>query len=106
VIERLSTHVLDTTRGRPAAGIAVQLLSAAGDELGRGVTDADGRVPQLNERPFPAGDVRLVFETEPYFGAKCFYPRITVQVRLDGARPHYHVPVLASTFSYSTYLGS
>ena len=112
-IERLSTHLLDTTIGKPAAGIPVTLeqISPEGTAttIGGGTTDTDGRVGLLNPAPIEPGEYRLVFATSDYFhtthGA-VFYPRIAVQILLPGTRAHFHIPVLASTFSYSTYLGS
>ena len=109
----ISTHVLDTQAGRPAPGIPVG-LHAVGDDgssshLGDGTTDTDGRVGSLTDGPVQPGIYRLVFDTADYFvGAHgtSFYPRITVEVHLDGARSHYHVPVLASLYSFCTYLGS
>jgi 5-hydroxyisourate hydrolase len=112
-IERLSTHLLDTTIGKPAAGIPVTLEAISTDgtalAVGSGVTDVDGRVGQLNTASLEPGEFRLVFATADYFrtthGA-VFYPRIAVQILLPETRSHFHIPVLASTFSYSTYLGS
>lgn len=113
MIERISTHLLDTSIGKPAAGIPVvlQLLGVDGTfaEIGTGVTDTDGRVGQLNAAPVEAGEYRLVFDTAAYFTAvhgSVFYPSIAVHVLLPALRSHFHIPVLASTFSYSTYLGS
>lgn len=112
-IDRLSTHVLDTVRGRPAAGVPAVLEQVGPDGsltvLGHGVTDADGRVGHLNRHPLAPGEYRIVLSTGGYFAAEhgaVFFPTIAVQVMLDGAREHYHVPVLVSTYSYSTYLGS
>ena len=113
MIERLSTHVLDTTLGRPAAGIPVSLeligAGGLGSTVGAGTTDSDGRVAQVNGDPLEPGEYRLVFSTAQYFSSvhgAVFYPRIAVHALLTGAREHFHIPVLASTFSYSTYLGS
>ena len=113
MIERISTHVLDTQAGRPAVGIPVGLHAVAGDgsvhQVGGGITDDDGRVGSLTDGAVPAGSYRLVFDIVDYFVGvhqRVFYPRITVEVYLDGARSHYHVPVLASLYSYTTYLGS
>jgi 5-hydroxyisourate hydrolase len=113
MIGRISTHVLDTQAGRPAVGIPVGLHVVAGDgsarRVGGGITDDDGRVGSLTDDAVPAGSYRLVFDTVDYFVGvhrRVFYPRITVEVYLDGARSHYHVPVLASLYSYTTYLGS
>jgi 5-hydroxyisourate hydrolase len=112
VIEVLSTHVLDTVAGAPAGGIPVtlELVGPDGDTTvaGAGRTDADGRVGLLNLAPLEPGQYRLTFGTGEYFTARhgaAFYPRILVEVSLFD-RPHFHVPVLAGTYSYSTYLGS
>lgn len=112
MIDKVSTHVLDTVIGGPAAGIPVtlDLLSADGGTTpaGSGTTDADGRVGQLNPAPLEPGSYRLTFVTGGYLDAQhgaVFYPRIVVEVKLFDRR-HFHVPVLAGTYSYSTYLGS
>ncbi|MBE7163211.1 MAG: hydroxyisourate hydrolase [Williamsia herbipolensis] len=109
-IERLSTHVLDVAAGVPAPGVPVVLVADDdGTVLGRGTTDADGRVAQLNEEPFGPGEVTLTLDVAAYMTrthGTVFHPRITVHVRLDGARSHYHLPVLAGPFSHTTYLGS
>ena len=112
-IDRLSTHVLDTTAGRPAAGIPAT-LEAVGPNgtptaCGSDVTDGDGRIQQINSSPLAPGEYRLILSTAGYFGANhgaTFYPSITIQFLLDGGRRHYHIAVLASTYSYATYLGS
>src|SRR5438552_381678 len=103
---RISTHVLDTARGVPAAGVTVVLESAGPDgtwtELARGATDADGRIPDLNPgRALPPGDYQLRFATGEYFrglGQAAFYPEVLVRVRLDGAADRYHLPLLLSPF--------
>jgi 5-hydroxyisourate hydrolase len=103
----VTTHVLDTARGRPAAGVAVLLERVAGDgweHVGRGQTDDDGRVRDLP--PTGAGRHRLIFDTGAYFGDDAFYPQVTVEFRLDEGEDHYHVPLLLSPFGYSTYRGS
>lgn len=111
-ITRVSTHVLDTTVGRPAAGVPARLeiLSAAGvSEAGGGITDDDGRVFQLNSTDLAAGRFRLTLDTAAYFERRhgaMFYPQISVSFALSGDREHYHIAVLTSTYSYSTYLGS
>jgi len=111
----LSTHVLDTARGRPGAGIPV-ILSAEGPggwkELGRGTTDADGRIAALLPENAPAAPVgtmlRLRFELAAYFaraGTPAFYPHVEIVFALqDGG--HHHIPLLISPFGYSTYRGS
>jgi 5-hydroxyisourate hydrolase len=113
-MKRLSTHVLDTTRGQPASGIVVVLECAAGAEwklLGQGQTDADGRIPNLIGDPsgLPAGDYRLRFATAAYFhalGMAVFYPEVQVHVRLGETSKNYHLPLLLSPYGYTTYRGS
>lgn len=111
-IDRLSTHVLDTTIGRPAAGIPAVLESLDGGgwaEVGRGTTDDDGRVFRLNLASLTPGRFRLTLDTAAYFEHRhgaLFYPQISVSFALSGDREHYHIAVLTSTYSYSTYLGS
>jgi 5-hydroxyisourate hydrolase len=132
----LSTHVLDTVQGEPARGVVVRLLEAGGREIGRGVTDADGRISDFGigavagvgtkdsagsgteggagsgaeggagAGPLAAGVYRLVFDTEGYVGEGAFFPEVVVTFRADGRRPKYHVPLLLSSYSYSTYRGS
>ena len=108
----LSTHVLDTARGRPAAGVRVTVELRDGDGwrgVGGGVTDADGRVPGLLEGELSAGTHRLTFETGAWFqaqGVAGFYPEVTVVCQIEDPGTHYHVPLLLSPYGYSTYRGS
>ena len=108
----LSTHVLDTARGRPAAGVRVTVELRDGDGwrgVGGGVTDADGRVPGLVAGPLAAGTHRLVFATGEWFeaqGVAGFYPEVTVVCRIQDPADHHHVPLLLSPYGYSTYRGS
>lgn len=107
----ISTHVLDTGRGEPASGIVVRLEHSAGGEIGRAVTDLDGRVTDFGAAGLQAGTYRLVFETEAYLRsagdrAEPFFPEVVVTFTIDGQRPRYHVPLLLSPYSYSTYRGS
>jgi 5-hydroxyisourate hydrolase len=111
-VSRITTHVLDTSRGRPAARVAVALEreGEAGGwmAVGRGATDADGRLKDLTDAEVEAGTYRLTFETGAYFaalGVESFYPRVAV-IFTVGAGEHYHVPVLVNPFGYSTYRGS
>jgi 5-hydroxyisourate hydrolase len=110
----ITTHVLDTALGRPAVGIAVVLERMEGQdswsELGRGTTNAEGRVTTLlpDGTRLAAGNYRLRFETGAYFvsgGVAGFYPQVDVVFRVDDAGQHYHVPLLLSPFGYSTYRG-
>ena len=114
-MSRITTHVLDTSRGRPAAGVAVTLevQSEAGDwrAVGRGRTDADGRLKSLMGEGgiLTEGVYRLTFEIGDYFAAQAeetFYPLSVVVFRVRDAAEHYHVPLLVSPFGYSTYRGS
>lgn len=100
----LSTHVLDTARGRPAAGIRVALETADGEHVGAGTTDDDGRIGTLAERLVP-GSYVLRFATGAYLGAGAFYPEVVVTFSV-GADEHYHVPLLLSPYGYTTYRGS
>lgn len=104
----LSTHVLDTGRGRPAAGLRVTLETGAGAELGEGVTDADGRIAGLGPDRLDDGDYRLRFDTGAWFGQQDvtgFYPEVVVTFTVSGDE-HFHVPLLLSPYGYSTYRGS
>jgi len=97
----LSTHVLDTANGRPAAGVAIELRR--GDEVvATAVTDADGRA---SFGDVGAGPFELSFAIGDYFGSREFLDRVPVRFSMaDGA--HYHVPLLVSPWAYSTYRGS
>jgi 5-hydroxyisourate hydrolase len=99
----LSTHVLDTSTGRPAVGLAVRLESVAGVELASGVTDTDGR---LHLPAVEAGTYRLVFATGAWFTVAALYPRVCVEFIVRDAEEHHHVPLLLSPFGYSTYRGT
>lgn len=109
----ITTHVLDTSVGRPAAGIPVRLEVMNGDgwtEVGSGSTDADGRIADLlpAER-VEATTYRLEFDTAAYFasrGVDGFYPQIEIRFEVSDAGAHHHVPLLLSPFGYSTYRGS
>ncbi len=110
----ITTHVLDTARGRPASGVAVVLERVAeglATPLGRGATDADGRLRDIlpSGAPLDAGTYRLVFDTGGYFAAQgtdAFYPEVAVVFQVKNGGGHFHVPLLLSPFGYSTYRGS
>lgn len=104
----LSTHVLDTTRGVPAAGVTATLQDAAGNELASATTDGDGKIADVASA-LPAGVFRLTFDTRAYYtatGQTGFYPEIIVTFEITDPGRHHHVPLLLSPFGYSTYLGS
>jgi 5-hydroxyisourate hydrolase len=110
----LSTHVLDTSVGRPAASVAVQLQRQSGadwTDISTAVTDGDGRVaaPLLSPAPLAAGGYRLTFDVGEYFrarGVESFYSRVSIDFVVRDAAAHYHVPLLLSPYGYSTYRGS
>ena len=103
----VSTHVLDSVLGRPAAGIAVRLFSG-GDLIAEGVTDRDGRC-RLTEDTTSAGTHRLVFATGEWFAGQdreTFYPEVVLSFAVREPAEHHHVPLLLAPFAYSTYRGS
>jgi 5-hydroxyisourate hydrolase len=108
----LSTHVLDTMHGRPAAGMAVALSGPDG-EIARGTTNSDGRCPELVPGPLAPGRYALRFSVADYFRAlgialpdPPFLDRVTVEFGIAADSGHYHVPLLVSPYAYSTYRGS
>lgn len=107
----ISTHVLDTSLGKPAAGIDVRLFQPDGIVISSGVTNADGRVASLvpDGTSIERGDYRLTFAIGSYFmasGRQAFYPTVTIDFTVGDTTQHYHVPLLLSPFGYSTYRGS
>lgn len=111
----ITTHVLDTARGKPAQGVPVTLEFLSGDGIwtnrGTGKTGADGRCTDLlpEGAALEAGAYRLTFDTGAYFssqGTQGFYPQVTVEFTVKETAQHYHVPLLLSPFGYSTYRGS
>ena len=115
---RLSTHVLDTTRGKPAGGIAVRLYFCKGTErqlLKSAVTNADGRTdePLLSGNHLATGNYELVFNAADYhraqglaLGSPPFLDEIVIRFGVSDPAANYHVPLLLSPYSYSTYRGS
>jgi 5-hydroxyisourate hydrolase len=109
----ITTHVLDTSRGRPAADLQIELHKKSGEDwksVGAGITDANGRCNALlGEGHLAAGTYRLMFHAGMYFQAQrqeSFYSDIPVVFEVRDERTHYHVPLLISPFGYSTYRGS
>ena len=110
----ITSHVLDTSRGRPASGVPITLevrREGAWSPVGRGETDADGRLRPL----VPAGAAlekatyRISFDTGAYFaslGIEGFYPEASIVFEVRAPGEHYHVPLLLNPFGYSTYRGS
>jgi 5-hydroxyisourate hydrolase len=111
-VSGITTHVLDTSRGRPAEGVPVELERAEGDgwvPVGRAATDADGRARALLDGSAQAGRYRLTFDTGAYFqagGVQAFFPEVTVNFTVADPAEHHHVPLLLSPYGYSTYRGS
>ncbi len=104
----LSTHVLDTSLGRPAAGVRMSLEGDGGGQLAEAVTDSDGRVSDLGGSTLAPGTYGLRFDTGGYFaerGVEGFYPEVLVTFTVEGDG-HVHVLLLLSPFGYSTYRGS
>ncbi|MFJ3977159.1 hydroxyisourate hydrolase [Streptomyces sp. NPDC090021] len=121
----VSTHILDTSIGRPAEGVAIALSARTGPSgewaaLGGSATDADGRCKDLPALPEGTTHVRLDFETETYFSKKqaeaqqdaprvrdsgAFFPEVTITFAVNPGE-HYHVPLLLNPFGYSVYRGS
>ena len=103
----LTTHVLDTAIGRPAAGVAIELARLDGDErtvIASARTDIDGRAGGW---PLEPGRYELEFDVGDYFtGQTSFYDRVPVRFVVHDAREHHHVPLLVSPWAYSTYRGS
>jgi 5-hydroxyisourate hydrolase len=121
----VSTHILDTSIGRPAEGVAVRLSARSGRDagwqaLGGSATDADGRCRDLPAVPEGTTHVRLDFAVEPYFDKKradaqqdapghrdsgAFFPEVAITFAVEPGE-HYHVPLLLNPFGYSVYRGS
>ncbi|MFJ3513484.1 MULTISPECIES: hydroxyisourate hydrolase [unclassified Streptomyces] len=121
----VSTHILDTSIGKPAEGVAISLSARTGLDgewgaLGGSATDADGRCKDLPALPEGTTHVRLDFETETYFSKKqaeaqqdaprvrdsgAFFPEVTITFAVNPGE-HYHVPLLLNPFGYSVYRGS
>lgn len=108
----VTTHVLDTALGGPAANVPVRLERVTAEqvlEVARAATDGDGRVRELGPHDLPAGTYRLVFGTGDYFaatGREAFYPQVTVDFTIADPDQHYHVPLLLGPFGFTTYRGS
>ena len=111
----ITTHILDVSRGKPAAGVHVALARRDDEkqfaDLAHGVTDTDGRLRDLlkDAEALRPGVYRLTFDTGAYYaqsGVEGFYPEVAIVFEIREAAEHYHVPLLLSPFGYSTYRGS
>lgn len=108
---RITTHVLDTANGRPGAGIAIELHRLEGETatlVAKAVTNRDGRTdaPLLEGDKLRAGTYQLLFHIGAYFKAQGFLDVVPIRFSVADAAAHYHVPLLCSPWSYSTYRGS
>lgn len=108
----ITTHILDTSRGKPAEGVSVILYQQHREwfEMARGITNTDGRISDLlpKETVLSTGIYKLRFETGAYFtqhGSTTFYPFVEIVFAITTGE-HYHVPLLLNPFGYSTYRGS
>ena len=112
-MSQLTTHILDTTLGKPAQGVTIILFSKQDNdwkETARGITNADGRITDLLDKQtiLQPGIYKLLFETKNYFdklSTATFYPFVEIVFNITNAE-HYHVPLLLNPFGYSTYRGS
>lgn len=112
-MSQITTHILDTSLGKPAAGVSIYLQAqtdSGWETIGKGLTNSDGRIPDLlpKEMKVSIGNYRMVFETSDYFKrleTKSFYPIVKIEFIVTD-QSHYHIPLLLNPFGYSTYRGS
>lgn len=114
-MSQITTHVLDTSTGKPASDMEVTLEHKTGEaswrRIASGVTDADGRIKDLlpSDIELSAGEYKLIFKTGGYFHMRqteCFFSQITIVFTVSDVEQHFHVPLLLSPFGYSTYRGT
>jgi 5-hydroxyisourate hydrolase len=105
----ISTHVLDTETGGPAAGVPVRVVRVLADgalvPVGEGTTDKDGRILSLVRGEFVPGVYRIVFDVHEY-RARCFYREVSLEINIEDTSRSYHVPLLVAPFGVSSYRGS
>jgi 5-hydroxyisourate hydrolase len=112
-MSQVTTHILNTSQGKPALGVIIILYQGGNDEwteMARGVTDSDGRISDLlkDDVILRQGIYKMRFETKDYFDkarVKTFYPYVEIIFEIDSDE-HYHVPLLLNPYGYSTYRGS
>lgn len=105
----ITTHVLDTAKGCPAANINVTIAffdNGIWQQIATGTTDKDGRIMDWFDKAIRAGEYCITFDTNSYHQGKGFFSKVTINFTIDNPEQHYHVPLLLSPFSYSTYRGS
>ena len=113
-MSQITTHVLDTTRGKPGAALPITLFMQTADgwqALASDVTNDDGRIGALlaQDKVLDAGIYRMHFDTKAYFDANNetgFYPYVDIVFELNAGGDHYHIPLLLTAYGYSTYRGS
>ena len=110
-MSHITTHILDTSRGRPASGVRVELQQPNGENdgwqtLASATTDRDGRCSDLGPETLAGGTYRLRFEVAGYLPEPAFFPEVAVVFVVDPSQAHYHVPLLLNPYGYSTYRGS
>ena len=117
-MSQLTTHILDTTKGKPATGVDIVLyyivnsdpMAIGWKEMTRGITNNDGRIPNLLNKDvvLEHGVYKMLFQTKPYFdkqNIKTFYPYVEIVFEINSSE-HYHIPLLLNPYGYSTYRGS
>lgn len=112
-MSQLTTHILDTTKGKPAEGVTIilyQQLNNSWKEIAKGTTNSDGRISDmlLKDTVLEFGTYKMKFETKAYFdkqSARTFYPFVEIVFDIS-TKEHYHIPLLLNPFGYSTYRGS
>ena len=112
-MSQITTHILDTTKGKPAANVPIALLRQMGDnwqEIARGITNLDGRITDLlpKSMQLELGVYKMKFFTQEYFaqdGTANFYPFVEIVFAVVSTE-HYHIPLLLNPFGYATYRGS
>lgn len=105
----ISTHILDTTLGQPAKNVTVKLYTEDDQLLAEAQTNQDGRISDFFLSNMVAGTYRLEFLVAPYFkhlGLPNFFPKVVIYFQLNDVTAHFHIPLLISPFTYSTYRGS
>ena len=112
-MSQITTHILDTTHGRPATGVSIILYKGDNDqwtEIAKGITNEDGRIADLLKKDVVLlkGIYKIRFETKDYFnkkGIETFYPYVEIIFDIT-TQEHYHIPLLLNPFGYSTYRGT
>lgn len=112
-MSQLTTHILDTTKGKPAEGVTITLFQQQNNDwkkIASGITNSDGRIADLllKDTTLDFGTYKMKFETKEYFdkqSAKTFYPFVEIVFDIT-TKEHYHIPLLLNPFGYSTYRGS